>query len=83
MWKDDNSQKLPFTNLLIKLFTGATCAVNAVKLYMYVSIVKLATRVPKNTYPVHADEHTLSKYCMCSNNCTEVAGVLHCTHLSS
>ena len=43
----------------------------------HVRIVKLATRVPKNTYPhsVHADEHTLSDYCMC--------GVLHCTHLSS
>ena len=25
------------------------------------------TRVPKNTYPVRADEHTLSDYCMCSN----------------
>ena len=40
------------------------------------------TRVPKNTYPVCADEHTLSEYCTCSNNCAAVAGVLHCTRLS-
>ena len=25
------------------------------------------TRVPKNTYPVRPDEHTLSEYCTCSN----------------
>ena len=41
------------------------------------------TRVPKNRYPVRANEHTLSEYCTCSNNYNTVAGVLHCTRLSS
>ena len=42
---------------------------------------KKQTRVPKNTYPVHTDEHALSEYCTCSNNHTAVAGVLHYTRL--
>ena len=36
----------------------------------------------QRTHPVRT-EHALLEYYMCSNNCTAVACVLHCTHLSS